>query len=241
MKHDDPLLIRFREELPGGAMWSHPLKRGTTLRVLNPRGDANAALLAFNFELLCERLNIPDTLKAQHTARLTAGHCLYSDMGRVLLSIPRDTAGWHDPLSGPSTAETVERAFGVKTFQDARNAFHRNARDNFIVELGKYGLGERDLVMCVNLFAKVTVDEAGKLQFHPGHAAPGSWVDLRAEMNTLVILTTAPHPLAAPGLYDPGPVELIVWESGPAGPEDICRLSRPENARGLALTERYFL
>lgn len=233
--------IRFREIIPGGASWSHVLKRGTTLRLINPRGDANVSLLAYHFELLAERLNLPDTLKAQHTAKITAGHCLYSDMGRILLSVTQDTAGWHDPLCGPSTAETVHQAFGTKTFQEVRNRFHRNSRDNFLVELGKYGLGERDLVMCLNLFAKVTVDESGRLHYHPGFARPGSYLDLRAEMNTLVVLSAAPHPLAAAGQYDPAPLHVLVYTFGPVADDDVCRTSCPENRRGFEMTERYFL
>jgi len=233
--------VRFREIVPGGANWSHVLKRGTTLRLIDPHGGLNVALLAFNFELLTERLNVPDSLKAQHTAKLTAGHCLYSDMGRILLSIPRDTLGWHDPLTGPSTPETIAAAFGAKSFQEARNKFHRNARDNFLVELGKYGLGRRDLVMNVNFFNKTTVDAAGKLTFHPAYSTPGSFVDLRAEMNTLVVLNTCPHPLAPPAPYAPPPLHLAVFSSGPVPTNDPCRTSRPENQRGYELTERYFL
>lgn len=232
--------VRFREIVPGGANWSHVLKRGTTLRLLNPRGDLNVAALFFNFELPAERFNLPDTLKAQHTAKLTTGHCLYSDMGRILVSIPQDTAGWHDPLAGCSTRNTVEKAFGTKTFQEARNHFHRNSRDNFLVELGKYGLGRRDLVMNVNFFSKVTVDAGGSLHFHPGHARPGSFVDLRAEMNTLVILNTCPHPLTTAGAYDPAPLHLGIYTSGSVPSDDVCRTSRPENTRGFELTERYF-
>lgn len=233
--------IRFREIVPGGANWSHVLKRGTTLRLTDPRGGLNVAALFYNFELPAERFNLPDTLKAQHTAKLTAGHCLYSDMGRILVSIPRDSAGWHDPLAGPSTRETISKAFGVKTFQDARNQCHRNSRDNFLVELGKYGLGRRDLVMNVNFFSKVTVDGEGRLAFHAGHSKPGSFVELRAEMNTLVVLNTCPHPLAPVGVYDPAPLHLAVYSSAPPGPDDICRISHPENTRGFELTARYFL
>jgi urea carboxylase-associated protein 2 len=233
--------IRFREIVPGGGNWSHVLKRGTTLRLVDVQGGANVSALFFNFELPVERLNLPDTLKAQHTARLAAGHCLYSDMGRILVSIPKESLGWHDTLAGHSTPATVEKSFGKKTFQEARNHFHRNARDNFLVELNKYGLGQRDLVMNVNFFSKVTVDEAGGLHFHPGHSVAGSFVDLRAEMNTLVILNTCPHPLAPAGEYDPKPVHLTVWTSPPPAADDICRTSRPENARGFTVTERYFL
>lgn len=237
----DETRIRFRERLEGGAMWSHVLKRGTALALTAVHPGANVSLLAYNFELLCERLNLPDTLKAQHTSKITVGHCLYSDMGRILLSVIGDSIGWHDPLCGPSTAETIEKAFGNKNFYQARNAFHRNGHDNFLVELGKYGLGERDLVMSLNLFSKVIPHEDGRLVFVPNFAPAGARVVLRAEMNTLVILSATPHPLAPPGDYNPSPIELAVFSVPPPSSDDICRTSCPENQRGFEITERYFL
>ncbi len=237
----DPSLIRFEEVVPPGANWSHVLKRGTTLRITDPEGGANVAALMYNFELFAERLNLPDTLKCQHTARLTKGHCLYTDMGRILVSITEDGSGWHDPLAGWSTAKIVEEKFGAKNYQTARNDRHRNAHDNFITELGKYGMDERDLAMCVNFFSKVTVDEAGRLGFHPEHSRPGAFVDLRSEMNTLIVLNTCIHPLDPSPSYAPKPVNLTVYSSPPPPPEDFCRNFRPENQRGFTLTERYFL
>ena len=92
---DTPTL--WEETVQGGATWSHVLKRGTALRITDPEGGANAGALFYNFECPVERYNMPDTLKAQHIARLTAGFVLYSDMGRVLCSVTDDTVGWHDP------------------------------------------------------------------------------------------------------------------------------------------------
>lgn len=237
----DSSLIRFEELVPAGANWSHVLKRRTTLRITDIEGGANVSALFYNFELLCERLNLPDTLKCQHTAKLTKGHCLYSDMGRVLVSIPEDTCGWHDPLAGCSNARGVAAKYGAKTYQEARNEWHRNGHENFLVELGKYGMTERDLAMNVNFFQKVTADAEGRLHYHAGTSRPGSFVDLRAEMNTLVILNTCVHPMDTSPTYEPKPAHLTVWTSPPPGPDDLCRKSRPENERGFTITERYFL
>jgi urea carboxylase-associated protein 2 len=161
-------------------------------------------------------------------------------MGRVLVSIIEDTCGWHDPLAGCSNARGVAAKYGVKTYQEARNDWYRNAHDGFLTELGKYNLGERDLAMNVNFFSKVTVDDSGALGFHPDNSRAGAFVDLRAEMNTLVVLNTCIHPLDPSPTYAPKPVQLAVWTSPPPGPDDFCRTSRPENERGFILTERYF-
>ncbi len=231
----------WSEVLPGAATWSHVLKRGTSLRITDLEGNANVAAYFLNFDNSSERFNLPDTLKAQHTARLTDGHVLFSDMGRVLCSITADTVGWHDPLAGVSNAKSVENKYGKSTYQKARNAWFQNARDGFVVELGKYGMGPRDLHATVNFFSKVAVDNEGMMHFVPNHSAPGSYVELRAEMNTLVILNTCPHPLSEEVSYPVKLVELSISRVPTPLRDDRCRTFCPENMRGFVLTELYFL
>jgi urea carboxylase-associated protein 2 len=229
--------VMWTERFPGGAHWSWRVRRGTTLRFIDVEGRANASVLLYRADERMERLNVPDTLKCQHTAHLTAGHALYSDMGRVLASISRDTAGWHDPLCGVSDAESVLRRYGVQRYQEHRNAMHRNGKDSLLIEMGKWGLGLRDWVPGVNLFSKVTVDADGRFRFVPGHAEPGAFVELRFEMDTLVLLSTAPHPLDPREEYAPGKLAVVAWDSGPAGMDDACRLACPENRRGFHNTD----
>jgi urea carboxylase-associated protein 2 len=187
-----------------------------------------------------ERYNMPDTLKAQYTAYLTRGRVLLSDMGRVLCSVVDDTCGWHDTICGPSDAALVESRYGRKGYQEARNDFHRNARDNLLVELSKWDLGKQDLVPNVNFFSKVVTDDDGTLSFVAGHSKPGAHVELRAEMNVLVVLTAVAHPLDPSAVYAPRPVELVVREGAAPGADDACRNSRAEAARAFENTERYF-
>src|SRR5204862_5992757 len=124
--------VLWEETIQPGAAWSHVLKRGTALRLMDLEGGANVGAIFYNFECPVERYNMPDTLKAQHIARLTAGLVLYSDMGRVLCSITDDTVGWHDPIGGCSNASLVKARYGEATYQDCRNAYHRNAFDSFL-------------------------------------------------------------------------------------------------------------
>jgi urea carboxylase-associated protein 2 len=184
---------------------------------------------------------MPDTLKAQHIARLTKGFVLYSDMGRVLLSVTADSVGWHDPIGGTSNRKLVEAKYGPSTYQQDRNDYHKNGRDSFLVELGKWGLGPRDLVANVNLFSRVDVADDGGLSFVPGNSKAGDSVDLRAEMNVLVILNTCQHPLDPDPKYHPRPAQVSIRRVAAPTADDPCRLSRPENGRGFTLTERYFL
>lgn len=238
MASDTPL---FRELIPAGASWAHVLKRGTALKIAALEDGANVPATFFNFEILSERYNMADTLKAQHIAHLTKGHCIYSDMGRVLVSIIEDSVGWHDPIGAHSTAASTAAKFGEGTYQKLRNDFHRNTRDNFLRELVKFGMGLRDLQNHINFFSKVQISLDGKMQFIPGNAKAGDFVELRAEMNTLVILDTNPHPMDPATAYQPKPVEISVSKVPPPAADDICRISRPENGRGFANSERYFL
>jgi hypothetical protein len=233
--------VLWEETIEPGAGWSHVLKRGTSLRITDIEGGANAGVIFYNFECPAERFNLPDTLKAQHVARLTKGCVLYSDMGRILCSITEDTVGWHDPLGGCSSAALVLAKYGEARYQQFRNGFHKNARDGFLIELEKWGLGPRDLTANVNFFSRVTVDEGGRMAFHPRNSMSRSHVELRAEMNVLLILNTCPHPLDPNPKYEPKPVRLSIRKSSPPGAADPCRRFRPENARGFTLTERYFL
>ena len=102
-------------------------------------------------------------------------------------------------------------------------------------------LSLRDLPFNVNFFSKVVVTEDGALHFTPSHSKPGSSVDLRAEMNSLVIIDANQHPLDPATTYAPKPIRLSMSRTGTAGPDDLCRHSCPENERGYINTERYFL
>jgi urea carboxylase-associated protein 2 len=232
--------ILFEETVPGGGMWSFVLRRHLTLRITDIEGGANVGLMAYQFESPLNRLNLPDTLKAQYTAKLTRGHVLMSDMGNALLSITADTVGWHDPLGGHGNAALVKKKYGEATYQEKRNDWYRNAHDNFLIELGKYGLGKRDLVANVNFFSRVDVNADGKMHFHPGNSKAGSYVDLRAEMNVLVVLNTCQHPLDPNPKYAPRPVQLSIRQTAPPGKNDFCRNFRKENQRSFILTERLF-
>ena len=235
---EEPL---FEDTVREGATWSHVLKRGTALRITDTLGGANVGALFYNWENTAERYNMPDTLKAQHIARLTRGFVLYSDMGRVLCSITDDTLGWHDPLSGCGNAAQALAKYGAGSYQERRNDYVKNAYDSFVIELAKYGMEPRDLTAPVNFFSKVVVDDAGGMAFTRAHSRAGSAVELRAEMNVLVILNTCQHPLDPNPRYEPKPVALSVRRVPPPAANDPCRTSRPENGRGFALTERYFL
>ncbi len=232
--------LLLSEALRGGQMWSRVLKRGQTLKLVDLEGGAGVAALFYNAELLLERYNMPDTLKAQHIARLTTGDVLFSDMGRVLCSVVADSCGWHDTITGHADSRWTENKYGAGSYQKLRNDFHRNTRDNFLTELGKYGMGKRDIVANVNFFVKVAVDSEGNLSWVAGNSKAGNAVTLRAGLDTLVVLSNTPHPLDPSPMYAPKPVALEIRQTS-APLDELARHKCAENERGFTLTERYFL
>ena len=231
----------FSEILPSGAMWSMRIPRRRLVRLTALDSGANLSALFYNANQPLDRLNIPDTLKALHTAKLTRGHILMTDMGNALVSIVADSLGWHDPLGGHITAAMVAAKFGEHNYQQYRNDFYRNARDNFLVELTKHGLGLADIVANVNFFSKIVVDDEGRMKFVPDHCPAGARIGLRTEMDVLFVLANCPHPLAPSGEYPRARVEIEIFPCDPPGKDDFCRNYRPECGRTLALTERLFL
>lgn len=231
--------VSYQTVIEGGKHWSLYVRGGTLLRLTDTDGGANVGMLFYNPQNTLERYNAPDTLKCQHTFKLTKGHCLYSDMGRIFCSIVEDTNGWHDTVCGNSTRKLVAERWGERSYQAYRNQWTQNGYDAFLVELGKYGLGRRDLAANVNWFSKASVAADGALAFDPVNGKPGAFVELRFEMDTLLLLHTCPHPLNTSTEYPRKPLGIHLGPAMPVAADDLCIYARPENRRGFANTELY--
>lgn len=231
----------YQYTLPGAAHWSLRMRRGTTLQLTDVEGGANLAMLLYNPEDLLERYNAPDTLKCQHTFKLSRGNCLYSDMGRIFCSIVEDSHGWHETVCGNITPKMVAERWSNHSYQDYRNDWHQNGHNSFLVELAKYGMGEKDVVSNLNFFSQVVVDDAGNLSLDPTGAKPGSSVSLRFEMDTLVIMHSCPHPLNRADVFPRKPVHCEILLADPVSEEDYCRNFRAENRRGFENNRLYHL
>ncbi len=229
----------FETTLHGAGMCSAVVSRHKRLRLTDLDGGANVSMLLYNALERTERYNMPDTLKGQHIFFLRAPYCLHSDMGRLLASITADSLGWHDTVCGHSDESRVLAKYGSNNYQQARNDWYRNGRDCFLIELAKWGLGKKDLVPNLNLFSKVAPDEEGRLSFVTGHSKPGSSIELRFEMDTLVVINTCQHPLDPDPQYRHRHVRLEVLAGEPALPGDPSLDIRPENLRAWENNETY--
>lgn len=226
--------------LKSGEHWSLVVRKGMQLTMTDVMGGMNVGALFYNPTLLSEKYNAPDTLKCQHTFKLTEGHCLYSDMGRIFCAITKDSFGWHETVCGNANAQHVVEKWGGRDYQNDRNAWHQNGYDSFLVELAKYNLKQEDFAANVNFFSAVKVDENSGLSLGEPSKA-GDAVTLRFEMDTLVVLHTCPHPFNPSAEYPRGQVKLALSKAPAMTADDACLNLCDENRRGYQNNALYHL
>jgi len=226
---DDAVIQRL--QVPGGWYTTVRLARGEALRIVDDSGRASASLLAWRMDDTSERINCADTVKVQWSAALSKGRVILSDMGRVMLSVIEDTSGAHDLLVGGSTPASIVARFGTQA---------RNTRENFVAAAAKIGLGIPDIPPCITFFAPVSTDESGRFVWHGDRKHAGDFVDLRAEMNLIVVVSNCAHPLDPNGVPAPEAVSMIRHHAAPAAADDPCRTASPEAARAFAVTDQLF-
>ena len=236
-----PGSILYQDTLSPACHWSLQMRKGTSLRLIDEEGGANVGMLFYNPTNLLERYNAPDTLKCQHTFKLTKGNCLYSDMGRVFCSIVEDSVGWHETVCGNTTSKSTKAKWGEKTYQDYHNDWNQNGYISVLVELAKYGLGRKDMAANLNLFTAVPVDNEGNLKYVENNSKPGDFIELRFEMDTLVLMHTCPHPLNPSTEYPRKSVRYEIRQADEIKSDDYCMNFRPENQRGFKNNEIYHL
>jgi uncharacterized protein len=226
-----PDAVISREQVPAGWYATVRLRRGEALRIIDDSGRSSVSLIGWRQEDTSERINCADTVKVQWSAAISKGRVILSDMGRVLLSLVEDTSGAHDLMVGGSTAASTLAAFGATT---------RNTQENFLSAAAKLGLSLRDIPPCVTFFAPVSVDEKGRFLWNLDRKQAGDFVDLRAEMNLVLVLSNCPHPLdpARPAAF--GPITLIRHRVPPPAQDDPCRTTSPEIVRALEFTDRLY-
>jgi uncharacterized protein len=220
-----------REQVSAGWYATVRLRRGEALRIVDDSGRSSVSLIGWREEDTSERINCADTVKVQWSAALSKGRVLLSDMGRVFLSLVEDTSGAHDLMVGGSTPASTRAAFGATA---------RNTQENFLAAAAKIGLGLRDIPPCVTFFAPVSLDADGRFLWMSGRKRPGDFVDLRAEMNLVLVLSNCAHPLdpARPAATDP--ITLIRYRASAPRQDDPCRTTSPEIVRAFEFTDRLY-
>jgi urea carboxylase-associated protein 1 len=174
--------------IPPGGSWSGILKTGETLTITDIEGQQGVDFLCYAAENPEERYHAANTLKKSDTLKLTTGHALYSDVARPLMTIVADTCGWHDTIAGCCSVPSNKMLYGA--------ASTVGCRENFLHELGKWGMGRKDIVANLNFFCNVPVkaDNAlDPLTFVGAPSKPGDHISLRAEMDVIGIISNCPQ------------------------------------------------
>jgi urea carboxylase-associated protein 1 len=193
---------------PAGEPWMHTVKQGQVFRIIDLEGNQAVDTIFYNAQDTTERYSVTDTVQRQGGIYLTAGTVLYSNHGRPLLTIVADTCGRHDSFGGACAAEsnTVRYAHQKK--------FMHSCRDNFLLALAhaNNGMNKRDLAPNINFFMNVPVTPDGGLSFEDGVSAPGKYVEMRAHMDVLVLVSNCPQLNNPCNAYNPTPVRFVIWD-----------------------------
>jgi uncharacterized protein len=188
--------------VPPNEHWGRVLRQGQRLRIVDLEGKQAVDFLCYNVEDPSERYNAADTMKYAGTIFLTSGHGIYSDMGRPLFTIVEDTCGRHDTIGGCCSAESNQLRYGVKDTP--------SCRQNFLRALAPFGLGKKDIVANLNWFMNVPVGADGVMGIVDGLSRPGDYVELRAEMDVLAVLSNCPQTHNPCNGFNPTPIRVIV-------------------------------
>jgi urea carboxylase-associated protein 1 len=198
---------RLNVDVPAGDGWIHVVAAGETLRIVDLHGNQAVDTLFFDAHDHANRYSAVDTIREQRSAYLTTGSRLLALDGEALVTIVDDTCGRHDTLGGACSQESNVVRYGEHTR-------HMHAcRNTFLAQAVAYGHGleKRDLTHNVNFFMNVPLTPEGGLEFADGISAPGKHVELRADRDTLVLISNCPQLNNPCNGYDPTPVRLLVW------------------------------
>jgi len=200
-------LNRFVVE--AGEPFVHEIDRGQIVRIVDLEGNQAVDTLFYNAHDYSDRYSAQDTIREQRNIYLTAGTRLISTEGNVLLTIVADTCGRHDTLGGACAAESnmVRYAIEKRSMHACRQSFLKG------IQNWKRGFEKRDITSNINFFMNVPVTPEGVLTFEDGVSDAGKYVELRAEMDVLMVISNCPQLNNPCNAYNPTPVQILIWDA----------------------------
>jgi urea carboxylase-associated protein 1 len=211
IKHSqlDPELAIDRKIVEAGDYYMQVVKAGQTFRILDLEGNQAADTLFYSAADPAERYSAMDTIREQGNVYLTAGTLLRSNDNNVMLEIVADTCGRHDTLGGACATESNTVRYDLE-----KRCMHA-CRDSWMLAVNEnehYGMGKRDITHNINFFMNVPITEDGGLTFEDGISAPGKYVEMRAHMDVIVLISNCPQLNNPCNAYNPTPVEVLIWD-----------------------------
>jgi urea carboxylase-associated protein 1 len=195
--------------IPARTPWSHVLRHGQTMRLIDIEGQQAVDALFYAANDTAQRYSAQDTVREQGSAYIGLGTRLISNEGLVMARIVGDSSGRHDTLAGCCSCESNAVRFGEAT------RYQHACRENFVLEVGRYGMTKRDIVPNVNFFMNVPIDETGNFAVLDGISPPGSHIDMVAEMDLLCVFSNCPQINNPSNDFNPTPVRVLIWDGVP--------------------------
>jgi urea carboxylase-associated protein 1 len=205
----DPKHAAIDLVVPAGEPWIGCIAEGQVLRIVDLEGNQAVDTLFYSAADARERYSASDTIRMQGNLYLTTGSVLRSNAGSAMLTIVADTCGRHDTLGGACSSESNTVRYGQHT------KHMHSCRDNFLLAIASsdFGLEKRDLTNNINFFMNVPVTPDGKLTFEDGISAGGKYVELRADMDVICLISNCPQLNNPCNAYNPTPIRLLVWDA----------------------------
>ncbi|KQT42834.1 urea carboxylase [Devosia sp. Leaf420] len=195
----------FEHDIPARQPWSGLVRKGQVLRIIDTRGQQAIDTLFYKAHDFAERYSAQDTLQAQGSAYITTGSKLMSSEGNVMLTVTDDSCGRHDTSAGACSCESNTVRFGHHT------KFEHACRENFVAEVSRHGMSKRDIVPNINFFMNVPIAPNGDLVIDDGISAPGSYVEMVAEMDVLCVISNCPQINNPCNGFNPTPVAVQIF------------------------------
>jgi urea carboxylase-associated protein 1 len=185
------------------------IAEGHYVRIVDLEGNQAVDTIFYNAHDYAERYSAQDTIREQRNIYLTTGTSLLSTNGRVLLTITSDTCGRHDTLGGACATESnmVRYDLGKGHMHACRNSFLKGIQD------WNRGMDKRDITSNINFFMNVPVTPDGKLTFEDGVSDAGKYVEMRAEMDVLMVISNCPQLNNPCNGYNPTPIQILIWDT----------------------------
>jgi urea carboxylase-associated protein 1 len=199
----------YRRVVPAGDYWLHPVNTGQILRIVDLEGNQAADTLFYSAADPAERYSAVDTIRAQGKVYLELGTTLLSTAANPMLEIVADLVGRHDTLGGACATEsnTVRYALEKRTMHACRDSWMLA-----LAERDDLGLTKRDITHNINFFMNVPVTPDGGLSFADGVSGPGKYVELRACMDVIALISNCPQLNNPCNAYNPTPIEVLIWD-----------------------------
>ena len=196
--------IVFEEIIPPRGKIAREMTAGETLRIVDLEGQQVGDIIMFNKNDLQEKFWISNTVRLNGTVYATTGHVLYSELSKPMFTITADTCGRHDLLAGSCNAEIDKLRYGVDK--------HFGCVENFVAALEPYGVERKDIPMSFNLFMNCPLQPDGSWTIAPPVSKAGDYVDLRADMDLLFVLSNCPQDLNPCNAGDLKPLKVVIYK-----------------------------